>query len=929
MNTKRKFLVALLISTIAIPAPVDFLSSFKSRDLTLQVQVAEAAAKTKTIEFFIGSIISTTPIANGVTSTYAFVIALPDMVPTSQPIRSAYISYNTHPSTASISACTFTLNVQGGIAQSLTCPSTLTDSAENRWIAFRLDATSAMQTLIGNASGTYAMIFTTKITGPTRSAESAKLIITYDYDPFAPTQVNTDYRFVFATSSQMGKALVTSANFNFGLPESGATTTFSVGASSSNQFWAEFRARISTTTAITVGVGWDSEATSAATFAQLGDSYSVLMLNSPTTADASPSGNHTFKMQSISSNSLSNPNAVAVATYTFNFNASSKLRKNIQVWLMQNTNTASTATLLATTTINIPETSPSSTNAFLLGRTNFTATANPGMNATLGPGTPCTNLTTTAITETPPANDTTGYATPVWNVAANLATTTGGDKIVCSAFSTSGATSIRGMKLFWSYDHTNSPVANANLNNYLSFLAQSNMSVGTSFATTSINTTLADSSTTAKWAWLDGEYDDSSSGNGVAAQFLELGINNATTSYSFPNTLENTYGESFSATSSAGFSASVVNSVRCTSSCINDASYNIYGQTSILAANMTQIHYHWRNDDGSEATSTAAASEDTSLSIQGIGTVKRLRFEISNEGDATSSAQFRIEYQANSTSGTWTQLATSTAGTREWQMSTSSLVADGTATTNIATSTGGTTDENIIFNAAEVVATTSRNQANSELLSGIRFTEVEYSIMSTSNASSATYYFRVSDAGTGLTTYSVYAVASFTPTATVSCSASASSTDFGTIDTTGIFTSSPNASTSMSCDGALGCVLYVNDNGSSTTGGGLYASTTINYLIKSPDAAFNATATLAANTDGYGIQGATTTAGSGGTLTLNIRYLQSGNTVGGLATTTVILASSTAAVTNREVVVTHKATVGASATGGVYADTITFSCVSN
>ncbi|MBI4084973.1 MAG: hypothetical protein HY432_00490 [Candidatus Liptonbacteria bacterium] len=167
------------------------------------------------------------------------------------------------------------------------------------------------------------------------------------------------------------------------------------------------------------------------------------------------------------------------------------------------------------------------------------------------------------------------------------------------------------------------------------------------------------------------------------------------------------------------------------------------------------------------------------------------------------------------------------------------------------------------------------------------------------------------------------------PAETISCAASTLAVDFGTIDSNAIYTASPNASTSMSCNGGLGCTLYVNDNGSSTTGGGLYSSTTINYLIKSPNAAFNATATLAAGTDGFGIQATTTTAGSGGTLTVAVRYLQNGNTVGGLTTTTLDIASSTAAATDREVVITHKAAVGQFAIAGTYADTITYSCLSN
>lgn len=164
--------------------------------------------------------------------------------------------------------------------------------------------------------------------------------------------------------------------------------------------------------------------------------------------------------------------------------------------------------------------------------------------------------------------------------------------------------------------------------------------------------------------------------------------------------------------------------------------------------------------------------------------------------------------------------------------------------------------------------------------------------------------------------------------ATVSCNAAPTSTSFGSIDDNAIYTSSPNVTTTLSCaNSSLGCSLFVKDQGS-TSSPGLYNGS-VSYLIPSPNSAFSATATLAAGTEGYGIQGATTTAGGGSILTLNIRYNQTGNTVGGLTTTTIILASSSATTSNREVVITHKSAVSVSTPSGNYSDTITYSCVAN
>ena len=166
-------------------------------------------------------------------------------------------------------------------------------------------------------------------------------------------------------------------------------------------------------------------------------------------------------------------------------------------------------------------------------------------------------------------------------------------------------------------------------------------------------------------------------------------------------------------------------------------------------------------------------------------------------------------------------------------------------------------------------------------------------------------------------------IGTFTPTvATVSCSSNISSTGFGTLTDSSISTAAPNASTTMTCDYAAGCVLYVKDAGSGSQPG-LYKSTSPTYTIVS------ATATLSAGSDGYGLQATTTAAGSGGTLNINSIYNTTGNNVGGLSLTNVVLASSTAAITNREIIVTHKAAVSAAATAGSYSDTITYSCVGN
>ncbi len=162
---------------------------------------------------------------------------------------------------------------------------------------------------------------------------------------------------------------------------------------------------------------------------------------------------------------------------------------------------------------------------------------------------------------------------------------------------------------------------------------------------------------------------------------------------------------------------------------------------------------------------------------------------------------------------------------------------------------------------------------------------------------------------------------------TVSCTPATTTTAFGNIDTSAVFTSSPNVTTTVSCNPSGGCTVTIKDQGNGTNGG-LWNSSA-SYLIPSPAAGFPNTASLSAGTDGYGIQAATTSAGSGSTLSLNSIYNQTGNTVGKLTTTTQTLASSSSPTANREIVVTHKAAVSGLAPSGSYADTITYNCSAN
>jgi hypothetical protein len=170
---------------------------------------------------------------------------------------------------------------------------------------------------------------------------------------------------------------------------------------------------------------------------------------------------------------------------------------------------------------------------------------------------------------------------------------------------------------------------------------------------------------------------------------------------------------------------------------------------------------------------------------------------------------------------------------------------------------------------------------------------------------------------------------SATVTGTVSC-ASSGSLSFGTVVVSSLTNATANASSSMACTAGNGCVMQINDVGS-TTEPGLWNSTA-SHLIGSSNDSYAATSTLAAGTEGYGIQVATTSVGAGATLAINPNFLYatSTNTVGGLTIATANYASSTAPITTaREALIYSKLATSVSTAGGSYADTLTIGCTSN
>ena len=178
------------------------------------------------------------------------------------------------------------------------------------------------------------------------------------------------------------------------------------------------------------------------------------------------------------------------------------------------------------------------------------------------------------------------------------------------------------------------------------------------------------------------------------------------------------------------------------------------------APGYNQIHYHWRNDDGSETTATSKTSgtEDSNITSFAKSTGVRLRIEISNEGGTKlgySTQQFRLEYGLKSTTcaaiASWTDVG-AVAG--DWDMYDSSNLTEGNNTTNIAVSAGGVTDENHTFISSNAGVKDTSSTVTALNVSSEQFIELEYSIQALSAATDGgVYCFRVTNAGSA-TNYS-------------------------------------------------------------------------------------------------------------------------------------------------------------------------------
>ncbi|MCB9810205.1 hypothetical protein H6781_01235 [Candidatus Nomurabacteria bacterium] len=209
----------------------------------------------------------------------------------------------------------------------------------------------------------------------------------------------------------------------------------------------------------------------------------------------------------------------------------------------------------------------------------------------------------------------------------------------------------------------------------------------------------------------------------------------------------------------------------------------ISGTTNVVDSDLTQTHFHWRNDDGNEtgATSRTAGVEDVPLLALQQEVPRRLRFGVSNEGSTSSlPTTLRLEYALNTSSCDlatgWTDVD---AVNDDWNMYDSTFVTDGTDTTDIGIGIGGVSNENSVLLSPNGGQKDTSSTVGPLTLLPTNWVETEFSIVASTSATEGnTYCFRLTNNGEELPVYTNY------PRATIAADVkvSATSSQISTVD---------------------------------------------------------------------------------------------------------------------------------------------------
>ncbi len=192
----------------------------------------------------------------------------------------------------------------------------------------------------------------------------------------------------------------------------------------------------------------------------------------------------------------------------------------------------------------------------------------------------------------------------------------------------------------------------------------------------------------------------------------------------------------------------------------NPNGYNSGGNTcwsfAAAAPNLEQLHYRWREDNGTESGAPWLVAEDTAITTGvRLGDRVRLRILMDNAGSAAAgSVEWELEYASSTdTYVYWVGLpgVFDSLNGSHFSMDPTIWFADGASTTHAS----GLTEPAGPPTFRAGFAKTQQRRANPQSITAAQYTENEYSFESTSHAvTTATYRFRLTNAG--LTTNFTY-----------------------------------------------------------------------------------------------------------------------------------------------------------------------------
>jgi len=335
---------------------------------------APGETRTKTVQFYIGQDNSPAGINAGVTLPVTFNVYLPDIISSANAIKSAYIDYSFQNATTTASGYVtlrLKLNSEGTYTSAVSA--NYSSSGENFTQRFRVDFTNKLKNDI-QSPGTYTYNVSAAISGTVQKAANAKIIITYDYDSLASTQINT-VRFY---GGQMGNNLAvgTSATFTLNKP------SIPENSASIYSAWAEITANTiaTSTTDETIQINYDSDTASSYYIDHAGGAGTqmVYLLHSKIITDDS----HTLSVKPTTGYPLSLLSYEQYITYSFNYAASTSLLTTQEFMIMSN-GSVSTANITSTKTINLPESSISWKSIYINASAHATADTIQGITAKL------------------------------------------------------------------------------------------------------------------------------------------------------------------------------------------------------------------------------------------------------------------------------------------------------------------------------------------------------------------------------------------------------------------------------------------------------------------------------------------------------------------------------------------------------------------